>query len=246
MSTHTTQELLFESCDYSRHKHINRSPDPDCHHEIALLHRPSRKLRNTGTEPRSRPAQHAGKAHMEGGTSPGAHLQWLSHPLHQLLSPMLPLPSPMACPDTATTALGEGGPRLCDEHSPATRVQGKGQPPTAPTPLSGTPLLRTKELWFKASQTNKATPGLTDPHFTWILLLLVPPASKGLQAAAPSSAVLEQSCSLACPGGDSLQTSPLLGQKGYSPSSWAQGVTTEVARTLSTPKQFLQAKRACS
>lgn len=122
-------------------------------------------------------------------------------------------PFPAPCPHTATTALAEGGPRLCADHSPTTRVQGKGQSPTTHTPLSGTPLLKTKKLWFKALQTNKATPGLTDPHFPWILLLLVPLLSKGLQAATSSSTVPEQEQrhSPACARGDPLQTSPLLG-----------------------------------
>jgi len=74
------------------------------------------------------------------------------------------------------------------------------------------------------------------------LPFLVSSLSKELQAAASSSAVLEQdqqqSCSMACPRGDPLQISPLLGQKDYGPSSLGMGSDCRGSQDLVYPKKF--------
>ena len=158
--------------------------------------------------------------------------------------PRLSPPSPTACPDTATTALllwvrESQGCVLNIAQLPGHK--GKDSHPPYPLLCAGH-LSQGQGVGFQGPQTNRVTSDLTDPSFPRILLLLVSSLSKGLQAAASSSAVLEldqrQSCSLACPRGDLLQTSPLLGQKGYGPSSLGMGSHRRGSQDFVYPKKL--------
>lgn len=98
------------------------------------------------------------------------------------------------------------------------------------------------ELGFKSHRPTGSYLISLMPVFPRILLLLVSSLSKGLQVAVSFSTVLEldqrQSCSLACPRGDPLQTSPMLGQKSYGPSSLGMGSHHRGSQDLVYPKKL--------